>query len=159
MPFMPLRRPPNAGDPIRDPASAWAVVALARSLPPEPETIVVLLDHDRRGHQIMVLHGTPDVDHVLRVVEVVVDVVAEGVPGTADPIGALVVASLRPGRPVELDDVDRWCELVSTCDDAGLVLVEWFVDASCGSVDAETGARVECPRELLGERPRWEYRR
>ena len=68
--------------------------------------------------------------------------------------GALVVASIRPGRGPMPGDVDRWLEASAIADDAGVDLLEWFV------IDGGAGAGTAwCPRDLLGEPPRWPPRR
>ncbi|MDJ0768491.1 MAG: hypothetical protein QNJ12_06835 [Ilumatobacter sp.] len=136
-------RMPRAGiDPIDDPATAFATLAMAVHRPLRAETIALVLDDARCGLAVAVVTGTDHADDVIEVVERLVEPAAHG--GRA---AALVVASVRPD---ELDsddgaDVDRWLEMSEIADAAGIELVEWFV------VDRE----VSCPRDRLGEPPRW----
>jgi hypothetical protein len=50
-----------------------------------------------------------------------------------------------PGGGVDAGDVDRWLEASDLLEGYGLELLEWFV----------IGDRTWCPRDLLGEPPRW----
>lgn len=135
------RRVPRAHvDPITSAEAALAVFALARHDPPRPETLVVLLDHQRRGVSIVVVADTCHPDAVVDVVEVVADAATE-----LSHVGGLIVASVRPDGRVLDGDVDRWLEASDCCDDRGIELVEWLV----------LGDVVACPRDLFGEAPRW----
>ena len=42
-------------------------------------------------------------------------------------------------------DVDRWLEMSDIAEQVGVELIEWFV----------IGGDVTCPRDQLGEPPRW----
>ena len=140
MQYCTTHRSPNGGDRISDPQSALAVVALGLHSPPEDETVVLLLDHDRHGRSIAVVSGTRHADDVIEVVEVLT-----GAGTDTGRIGALVVASSRPGSGVLPGDDNRWLEMSDISESYGVELLEWFV----------IGDRVACPRDLLGERPRW----
>ena len=146
--FCAAHRPPRAGiDPIDSAASALAVIALAMRHPPLDETIALVLDPDRRGRTVVVVDGTTEPDAVLDVVERVAgSIAASGRPG------CLVLATVRPGgAPLDGDD-DRWLEASDIADDLGVDLLEWFV------ISADTpsiAAHARCPRDLLGEVPRW----
>jgi hypothetical protein len=140
-PFCSSHRTPRADvDPIRSELDALAVVSLAIRRPHAPETIVVLLDHDRRGITVAVITGTVEADAVLDVVECIC---AAGT-GTGR-LGAIVVATVRPAGGMVLGDADRWVEACAIADDHGVELVEWFV----------VGHDVDRPRELVGDGPRW----
>lgn len=135
------RRIPRAGlDPITDCVTALDVVSCCVHLPPRHETIIVLLDRWRCGSTITVVAGTCRPDDVVEAVECVARAATDGT------ISGMVVASVRPGGDVpDAGDVDRWLEMSDIGDRLGLPLVEWFV----------IGARTVCPRDLLGEPPRW----
>lgn len=140
-------RLPRAGvDRFDSPQPALALLDLVVARPPRPETIVVLLDHDRRGLGIVVVDGTPDPDAVIEVVECL----AAAHAGRSE-CAAMIVASVRPPIPLlaapdhSLGDVERWMELSTITDDHGLELIEWFV------LEEE----IACPRDRLGEPPRW----
>jgi hypothetical protein len=141
------RVPRAASDPIDTPRAALAVIDLAMRRPPVAETIALVLDEDRRGRTIVVVDGTLEPDAVLEVVERVgASICATGRPG------GLVVATIRPGGgPLPSDD-QRWIEASEIADDFGVELVEWFVISG----DApRVSANAWCPRDLLGEVPRW----
>jgi hypothetical protein len=145
MPSNTARHLPVAGvDPIVDPSSAWSVFSYARRLPRRAEVLVLVLDRARRGRALLQVAGTRRPVDVVHVVEFVAE--------AAGPHGhALVVASMRPGMPVVGEDASRWRRLDATCDRAGLVLVEWFVDGG-----RRHGPRIDLPRELVGDPPRWQ---
>ena len=65
--------------------------------------------------------------------------------GHTGRLGALVMATVRPGGGPLEDDGDRWLEMSDLTSAAGVELVEWFV----------IGDEIHCPRDLLGEPPRW----
>jgi hypothetical protein len=135
-------RLPRAGvDPIDRPEVAMSMVGLAISRPFRDETIVLLLDGQRRGIAITVVSGTTDPDDVLEVVECLTRAEAHG-----GRVGSIVLASVRPTAPLVLsDDIDRWLELSAIADESFVELLEWFV----------IGDRITCPRDELGEAPRW----
>ena len=147
--FCGAHRVPHRGtDPVDTAADALAVIALAMHHPPTPETIAVVLDGDRRGRTIVVVDGTTAPDAVLDVVERV----AESIAATGQP-GCLVMASIRPGGGPDDADGDRWLEASDLADDLGVDLLEWFV---VGGDRPSVAAHASCPRDLLGEPPRWQ---
>jgi hypothetical protein len=134
---------PQAGiDRIDHAAAALSVVAHAISSPPRAETVVVLLGADRTGYGIVVVNGTHLPDDVVSVVHCLL---------TSDPVGhhggSMVVATVRPGGGLVAHDDERWLEMSDLAEDHGTSLLEWFV----------IGAETECPRDLLGEPPRWSW--
>jgi hypothetical protein len=149
-PFCSAHQPPRAGiDPVDTAAAALAVIRLAMHRPARAETIAIVLGDDHRGRSIVVVDGTDDPDAVVAVVERLADTIA-----VSGRDGALVLASVRPGRGLVPGDVDRWLEASDIADGAGVDLLEWFV------VDGGAGAGTAwCPRDLLGEPPRWPPRR
>jgi hypothetical protein len=135
--FCTLHRIPRGGiDPIRSEADALAVIGLAA--PFGHDTIALLLDHDRRGRSIVVVTGTVEPDALFRTLDLCL-------AHHRCEVGALVLATSRPGGGLEPDDVDRWVEASLQCEDAGVELLEWFV----------IGTEVFHPRRLAGDPPRW----
>jgi hypothetical protein len=156
--FCGAHRAPRGGvDRIVDAAGALAVIRLAMSSPPRPETIVMILDPDHRGRTIVVVDGTEDDEAVLEIVEHLARSVAEARPddggGESWP-GALVVASVRLGRGARERDADRWLEACDLAAAAGVELLEWFVVEATERGRAETFT-AWCPRDLLAQPPRW----
>jgi hypothetical protein len=142
------RVPRGSTDPIDSPRAALAVIDLAMRRPLADETIALVLDEDRRGNTIVVVDGTADPDALVEVVERM----AASIAGTGLP-GCLVVATVRPGGGPLPGDDQRWLEASDIADDLGVELIDWFVIAGDKpSVIANTS----CPRDLLGEIPRWE---
>jgi hypothetical protein len=141
MQFCSSHRPPRAGlDPIRTADAALAVVALAMHHPPRHEAIALLLDAEHRGLAVTIVTGTERPDDGIEVVECMSTLASE-----IERIGALVLATVRPHGGVTDGDGDRWCEMSELAAGVGIELLEWFV----------VGDRIECPRDLLGEPPRW----
>ena len=139
------RRLPRAGiDPIADSATAFAMLAMSVSQPRRHETIVLLLDEARCGRSIVVVADTLHPDSVIEVVECL----THGLH--AEDLGGIVVATVRPGEPnpdaALLDaDVDRWLEMSDVAGDVCVDVLEWWV----------IGESIRCPRDRLGEPPRW----
>ncbi len=131
---------PRGGiDPIRCAEDALAVLALAA--PYGHDTIVILLDAERRGTSIMVVTDTCDDDALFRIISTCLAATAPH-----PPITAVILATSRPDGDVEPDDVLRWLEASDQCRAGGLELVEWFVLGRSGP---------QRPRELFGEPERW----
>lgn len=141
------RLPRSTVDPIDSPQAALAVIDLALRRPVAAETIALVLDQDRRGRTIVVVDGTEEPDSILEVVERM----AESIAATGQT-GSLIVATARPGGGPEPGDEDRWLEASDLADDLGVELVEWFV---IGGDRPTVAANATCPRDLLGELPRW----
>lgn len=137
-------RVPRAGvDPIDDPGTALALVRATMASPMRHETMAVLLDDRRRGVAVFTVDRTTRPDAVLEVTEVVCHTATYG--DLRGHLGALILVSVRPGEGERFDDLDRWIEVSSRCDEVGIDLVEWFV----------VGDAVSCPRTLLGAPARW----
>lgn len=127
-------------DPIDSEWDALAVISLAMGDPPHDEIIAVLLDSERRGFGIVVVSGPPDADGIFAVIDVLTSATID-----RDDAAGLVLASCRVGGGIEPGDAERWMEASDQCESAGLELVEWFV----------IGEQLSCPRDLIGEPPRW----
>lgn len=138
------RRLPRAGiDPICDADTAFVTISMAVDRPLRHETIVVLLDDGRCGISLVAVSGTRHPDAGVEVLDTLLDaVVGDGV------VGAVIVASVRPSEDPFHDDgrdIDRWLEMSDLAEQRGIELLEWFVIAD----------DVSCPRDQLGEPPRW----
>jgi hypothetical protein len=134
---------PRAGvDRIDDAAAALSIVNHAISTPPTAETVVLLLGADRTGYGIVIVGGTHHPDDAVHVVECLT------CTNPASPRGgSLVVATVRPGAGLLDADEDRWLEMSDLAESHGTTLLEWFV----------VGTQTVCPRDLLGEPPRWSW--
>jgi len=137
-------RLPRAGiDTISCAETALLTMAMAIQQPLRAETVTLLLDDQRRGIAVAVVSGTHQPDDVLEVVECFTRSAAHG-----GRVGSIVVASVRPAvtdDATTATDVDRWLEMSDIAEQAGVELLEWFV----------IGGDVTCPRDRLGEPPRW----
>ena len=137
-------RLPRAGvDAIDCAEAALLTLAMAIQQPLRAETVTLLLDDQRRGIAVAVVSGTHRPDDVVEVVECFTRSAAHG-----GRLGSIIVASVRPDRSDEATtatDVDRWLEMSDIAEQAGVELLEWFV----------IGGEVTCPRDQLGEPPRW----
>ncbi len=134
-------RLPRAGiDTIDAPGRALHAIAMSMAIPPRPETLVILLDEARRGLTIVTVTDCTDPDHVVDAIEVLT-----APANTQGVIGAIIVASIRPDGATDERDVDRWIELSEIAEAHGVQLLEWYV----------VGREIVCPRDLLGEPPRW----
>jgi hypothetical protein len=137
-------RLPRAGvDTISCAETALLTLAMAIQRPLRAETVTLLLDDQRRGIAVAVVSGTHQPDDVLEVVECFTRSAAHG-----GRVGSIIVASVRPDGSDEdttATDVDRWLEMSDIAEQAGVELLEWFV----------IGGDVRCPRDQLGEPPRW----
>lgn len=120
--------PRPARHPLRRPADALAVLAAAIDHPDDgptpPQTLALVLDPAHRGLVCAVVEGESD--------GVAADQLAHLVVGAAQagaPVGALVLASLRPGHgcPVTPDDHLRFLDARAGCEAVGLELLDWFV--------------------------------
>jgi hypothetical protein len=139
--FCAVHRLPRARiDPIDTPEAAVSMVSVLMSRPPRFETIVIPLDDQRRGLSVVVVAGTVEPDSFFDILDIV-GLAAAG----SDEVAGLVVATVRPHGGVDDRDVDRWLEGSALLGDRGIELVEWFI----------VGEEICCPRDLLGERPRW----
>lgn len=127
-------------DPIDDELTAMSLISLAISRPLRDETVVVSLDRRRCGLGLLVVSGTESGDALFDVLDLI-----SAHADRHDHLGGMIVATVRPDGGAEPADVDRWLEASAIVHDRGLELVEWFV----------VGDAVVCPRDLLGERPRW----
>ncbi len=137
----PLHPVPRGGiDPIRCANDALAVLALGA--PYGHETIVILLDRDRRGSSVLVVGDTIEPDAMFGVIDTCVTACSR-----LDELDGLILATSRPHGDVVADDVHRWLEASDQCAAGGLRLVEWFVLGRRGP---------RCPRELFGEPSRWD---
>ena len=137
-------RLPRAGvDRISCAETALLMLAMAIQQPLRAETVTLLLDAERRGIAVAVVSGTHQPDDVLEVVECFTRSAAHG-----GRVGGIIVASVRPEVSDEdtvATDVDRWLEMSDIAEQVGVELLEWFV----------INGDVTCPRDQLGEPPRW----
>ena len=139
--FANIHRLPRAGvDPIESPYDALRIFTFAMTAPPCNEIIVVTLDAERRGRNLLVANETIEPDTFVGVIDSIAAISA------GDPhVHGLIVATVRPSGGVDYDDLDRWDEADELCEAAGIDLIEWFV----------LGSTISCPRELCGTGARW----
>jgi hypothetical protein len=137
-PFAPM---PTAGVHQIDLDAALDIITNQVPLPHLHQTVVIVLDHERRGLGITTVADTIEADAVLHVADMIVEAAHR------DPeVGAAIIASFRPGGADELDDLDRWLTIDEQLGIVGVELIEWFV----------VGGAVSRPRTLVGEPARWD---
>ncbi|MDX2378966.1 MAG: hypothetical protein QNM02_04320 [Acidimicrobiia bacterium] len=134
------RRARTRFDPVDSESAARSAVESVMHRPPRAETIVIPLDDRRCGLAVIVVTGTNSPDAIVDVVDIIGWQARQNTR-----FAAAVVGSVRPGGSVETRDIDRWLEASEVLDEHGVELLEWFV----------IGDEIWCPRDLLGERPRW----
>ena len=127
-------------DTIGDEPTAIRLLHATLAIPPRPETVVLVLDDAHCGLGVITVTDTTDPEQVITVAETLAR--PELFDGEA---AALIIATARPGGGYENGDVERWMELHTIVEDAGLEFLEWFV----------VGREIMCPRDLLGAPPRW----
>lgn len=127
--------------PVRSAGAALFLLGLAIEGPAEPEILAFMLDDHGMGGLVLAFTNTESPDTMLHIVDVM-SLAAEGL----EEVTSLVVASVRPGGGIVPGDLDRWLEASTLCAERSLQLTEWFVIGDMGPV---------CPRDLLGEPPRW----
>jgi DNA repair protein RadC len=149
-PLTPTDIPPP-GTPLAGPEEALRIILAAASDPPRAETIAVLLDSAHRGLSPCVLcDGASSADQVIDLAGLVA-ALAEQEPALA----ALVLATARPGRGIELlpDDEAAFFRLRHDLAEVGVELLDWFLldDGLAASVAELTDG---CWR-WMQEGPRW----
>jgi hypothetical protein len=115
--------------PLTDADAAVAVIRLAASDPPRPETVVLFLDDAHVGRACCIVSGTTAPDDVLDVGALAADVAAR-----SPELHAAVLATVRAGPTGRTaagarirDDVARWRALLGLFDEVGVDLLDWFV--------------------------------
>ncbi|MFK8026150.1 MAG: hypothetical protein AB8G26_19505 [Ilumatobacter sp.] len=131
---------PNARIDAVDLDAALAIIAHQAPPPDRHHTLLLLLDHERRGFGITHVENTVDPEAVIHIMELVA-----GHAALNPDLGGVIVVSFRPGGSDQLDDVERWLTMDEELGAVGVELVEWFV----------IGGAVSRPRTLVGEPSRW----
>jgi hypothetical protein len=117
------------------------LLQLAMCWPLSDETLAFLLDDAGNGGVIVSVTGTQPLEAVLDIT----DQISEA--GSRTPgVSSIVVASVRPHHGLLPGDIDRWLEASDIAEAHGITLIEWYVVGRRGFF---------CPRDLLGEPPRW----
>lgn len=140
MNFCGSHRLPRAHVDTIDDAGARVLISSILAIPRRAETVILFLDEERRGSIIVNVAGTDHPDAVHDVAEIA----AAG--GVACGNAAVVIATVRPERPADLDDAERWLDIDERLASVGVELVEWYV----------FGSGVTVPRDMIGEPPRWD---
>lgn len=138
-------RPPMP--PICDRAAALEAVATPTNAGRAPCVVLGCLDVDRRPLTMFVIEGSPPTaEPLVLAVDVVLEAVALQPRGV--PLGALVMASSRPGQCGGPTTADRaaWDAIDERCDASGVALLDWFI--------LTDGAWTSVP-DVLGEPDRW----
>jgi hypothetical protein len=132
---------PRRPAPIDSHKAAIDLLGIAVARPLRDETLGVLLDARGQGDTILIVDDTFAPDAVLDVAACLAET-ARHTSGFAK----MMLVTCRPSDGLLPDDVDLWCAASDLAEGADLTLVEWYVVHPGG---------IDCPRDLLGERPRW----
>jgi hypothetical protein len=133
------------GPTITSPADALAVICHGLSHPPSPEVFLIARNADQKMLMMLVVTDTIEPDHV-------VEVLTSVLPASADTaVDSVILASMRPGMPICIDDALIWWTLQDLTDSYGITLTEWFVL----SEDFFATGEAPSPRALTGEEATW----
>ena len=137
-------RPSPAGEPVDHHDLALRTIVRAACLPPRDETIVLFLDDAQCAVVVVTVTGTARPDAVIDVVECLTAPAAHG-----GRVSSVIVGTVRTRRTAADEaerDVDRWLEISDIAEGHGVEVLEWYV------IDPDGPS---CPRDRLGEPPRW----
>jgi hypothetical protein len=144
---------PAAGiDPIESIDEALAAVGLFVTRPLRHETIVLWRDHLDRGQGMIAVNGTEHPSDALEVLDAMADALdgplecgCDPFPEGPDPVGSLVMVSVRPGAHPDAADIALWNDLSALAEARRVTLTEWAV----------IGHDIWVPRALAGQPSRW----
>jgi hypothetical protein len=131
------RTQPFRPAPLASAADVLDAVLVAASDPPEPETLVLLLDDGHVGHTCFVVSSTERPEDVLDVAHLVAELAER-----STVVHAVVLASVRPEDP---GDSDRWLELLDLFDAVDVELLDWFVIVERRAVSMRSRAGASPP--------------
>lgn len=119
-----------------------SVFSLQILRPMSPETLVMFVDTSGCGFSLVSVSGTEDPLAVIDVAETLAMVAGE-----APDIAGFVIASVRPGGGLLLDDDEIWFEIDLVVEEFGLILYDWLVIGIHGtlSVPREFGLPTRWP--------------
>jgi len=118
------------------------VLALATDAGRHPVVALACLDRTRRPLTIFVVEGSAaEPADLVVAVDALLDAAAEC--DGLSPLGAVVVATSRPGRPAAptAGDLEAWDQLDQRCRAQGISLLDWFVVADGAAVSVATRGR------------------
>lgn len=138
---LPIDVPRAHRDLITSATQALSVFSLAIMRPLRPETLVLMMSHDRRGVGLFALNSGGDlrslIDHVV------------GRCATEDTARAVAIASVRPQQQSHFQCDNEWTVSRNICQRAGIQLIDWFVIEPHG---------VHCPRIVAHEPSAWHWK-
>jgi DNA repair protein RadC len=124
---------------LASPDDALGVVFVALDEPHRRQTVVLLLDDDHRGSVVLLCSDASEPFEVRRLATVIIEVAK-----TSPTLGAVVLATSRPGRGIEPSDDDEHAFAAMRHDlaEASVELLDWFLvdEARAGSVAELSGA-------------------
>jgi hypothetical protein len=135
----------HCGPLITNAADALAVVCHGLSHPGRPEVFLIARNAQQQMLMMLVVTDTIEPDHVVEVLHSMMHISAD----TA--VDSVVLASMRPGMPICVDDALIWWSLQDLADSYGITLTEWFVL----SEEFFTTGEAPSPRAFTGEEAAW----
>jgi hypothetical protein len=130
---------------VRSASDALTVFCQGLSRPATPEVLLIARNEEQQMLMMLVVTDTVEPDHVLEVLQSILQVSV----GTA--VDSLVMASMRPGMPICIDDALIWWSLQDLAESYGIEITDWFVLTE----DFFTTGYAPSPRELAGEEAAW----
>jgi hypothetical protein len=135
----------HTGPYITSPEDALKVISHGLSQPVRPEVFVIVRNHAQQMLMMLVVTDTVAPDHVVDVLHSVLQVSID------TDLDSIVLASMRPGTPICIDDTLIWWTLQDQADLYGIELTEWFVL----SEDFLDTNYAPSPRIFTGEEAAW----
>ena len=135
---------PRPAAPVRTPEQALEVLGLATNGGRDRVVALACLDRHRRPLAMFIVEDSAaGPAEVIVATDALLDAAADS--GGAPPLGAVVLATSRPGGSADPTglDLDAWEQLDQRFRGQGVTLVDWFVlaDGTAVSVGARAGRR------------------
>ena len=136
---------PRPVAPVRTPEQVLEVLGLATDSGRERIVALACLDQDRRPLTMFIVEGSPAGPTELSVAaDVLLAAILDATGGQDElsPLGAVVLATSRPGQPVEptAADLAAWDQLDERFRRQGISLVDWFILVDGVAVSVATRA-------------------
>ncbi len=133
------------GPQITSAAEALAVFRSGLSHPASPEVLLIARNAEQQMLMMLVVTDTVEPDHVIEVLHSILQASLD----TA--VDSVVLASMRPGMPLCVDDALIWWSLQDLADGYGVEIADWYVLTE----DYFHTGDAPSPRIFNGEEAQW----